>query len=738
MNKLLLPILAMFVLLTACSSNASPAPATPTPSTAPSFPTATGQPTATPPAIFPTDIANTLCPAPTDARPTRLRPTEDTVSLVERPSRTPGPSPTLAPTPSPTPSPTPGYLPPASPISGVGVALPSNAPAISRDNLSQLTHLARWGYGRLRAVTAAPDGSFLLAASSYGLLRYDLQALQTPPQWMPFSQPVNLVDITLSSDGRYIALQHWQLSEDYHQIYGRYYFDLTHQQFVQDLSGVTWSQLIQEPGYGYDLEVYSPDGGLRFSGGLTWGEVPNDEGYMVEQETAFMEMYDTATGKLLYALSDPVQLVRYRDRAMPEACDLYVFSMCGNALAPIPMSPVQAEFSPSGDTFAVLYQAADLYDSSQFSTLRTYRLSDGQFLGQVGSFSAPVVDFTYLPDGEQLLVGFLDGAIQLVDLATHQVTFSARHFHSYTWYLAYSASGEYLVIQRPYEVEIRRASDGSLFGRYAATASAVSPVEDLLAYGTDSGELVILDLDTMQVARRLSAHTALIYSLAFSPDGGQIISSGQDCLVRLWDAHSGLFLHPFEQTSVDAIGEGWTESRIFLYNLNFVPGRNQVIGYGSWGTAVSWNTNSGATQYVITSIPSYTRDGMMTIHPQFPEWFGVDLESDLFYINQNSFSLADGALVGEYQPPANLPADCLDTGPLSADGSLRFTLGYNTRDGQICVLDAATLELVSTFVVIPRPANLSFYLDWLYLSPDGSCLLATTSSGVLYVYQVVP
>jgi WD40 repeat protein len=736
MKKLLIPVCLLLLCLTAaCSAVESPTlpPASPTSSANPTQ-QASPPPSATPPIIFPTDLAATLCPVPTAANPTRLRPIEDTAPQSERPSRTPGPSPTLTITPSPTLTPTPGYLPPATPLLAVGDDLPADSPAISRDNFSQLTHLARWGFGRLRAVAAAPDGSFLIAASNDGILRYDLQSLDTPLQWMPFSQPVNLVDITLSSDGRYLTMQYWGQVEGDRPYIRRYYFDLANQVFVQDIPGVSWSHPIQEPGYGYSMEAISPDGSWRFQGALTWELVAE----YYEQETSLGEMYAAATGQLLYTLNDPVQMVNYRDRAMPEACDLYVFSMCGNALAPAAMSPSQVEFSPAGDTFAVLYQAASLGDSSQFSTLRYYRLSDGHLLGQVGSFSAPVVDFTYLPDGEQLLVGFLDGAVQLVDLASNQVTFSARHFHSYTWYLAYSASGEYLLIQRPYEIEIRRANDGSLFGRYAATASAVSPVEDLLAYGTEDGSLVIMDLDSMQVAQRLSAHTGLIYSVAFSPDGGQIISSGQDCAVRLWDAHTGQYLHPFEQTSVDAIGEGWTESRIFLYHLNFVPGRSQVIGYGSWGTAVSWNTNSGATQYVITSIPSYYRDGMMTIHPQFPEWFGVDLESDLFYINQVSFSLADGALAGEYQPPTNLPTDCLESGPLSADGSLRFTLGYNTRDGQICILDAATLELLSSIAVIPPPANWAFYLDWLYLSPDGSQLIATTSSGVLYVYQITP
>jgi len=348
------------------------------------------------------------------------------------------------------------------------------------------------------------------------------------------------------------------------------------------------------------------------------------------------------------------------------------------------------------------------------------------------------VDMAYLPGQETLLVGFLDGSLQLYDLQEDRATFSVRHFQSPVWYLAFSYTGEYMIIQRPYELEIRRASDGSLVGRYASTASAVSSVRNDIAYGSESGELVIQNLDSLQVLQRIPAHTALIYAVQFSPDGASVITSGQDCDVRLWDAATGAFLHDFYETAVDATGEGWTESRIFLYNLNFVPERHQVVGFGSWGTVVSWDTNSGATQYVLTSLPSYERDGMITIHPQFLEYFGVDLENDLLYINQNGFDIETGALVRAWSPPAGLPADCAASGPVTLDGELRFTLGYNSRDGLVCVLDAATNALVETIQVVPPPADQYYFLDWLYLSPDGRQLVLSAGPGVIYVYQVTP
>ena len=268
---------------------------------------------------------------PTTPYARRPQPTDDALPVTGRNTATP-----VQPSPTPTQTPTPALLSPATPRSPIGVSLPADLPAISRDNLDHLVNLAQWGYGSLRTVVAAPDGSFLIAASSHGLARYDLGSLDLPPQWMPFSQPIPLIDLTLSSDGRYAAIQYWaQVLGDRPQIL-RYYFDLTAGRFVQDVAGVEWSQPIQETESSMDgLRIVSPDGTRILQGGLTWGTLPYAiDGEYFEGETVVVEMFAAASGKQLYTLSDPVQLVRYRDRAMPQGCDLYVFSMCGNALDP--------------------------------------------------------------------------------------------------------------------------------------------------------------------------------------------------------------------------------------------------------------------------------------------------------------------------------------------------------------------------------------------------------------------
>jgi WD40 repeat protein len=448
------------------------------------------------------------------------------------------------------------------------------------------------------------------------------------------------------------------------------------------------------------------------------------------------EVFYTGSGEKLYDLRDDPHYITISDRANPEGCDVHFFSPCGNAYLSVISTPFKASFSNSGVTFTVLYRPRSLYYPNIYGTLRVYRTSDGKLLKIIGSLAHPVQDFSYAPNAEELLIGFVDGSIMLWDIHADEINYSSWHFHEEGAFLSFSADGDFLVIQRRHVVEIRSSDDGTMRSRIPASAVSLSPDGRMMAVGTEEGLIRILDIASGSTLLNIDAHDDIVYSIAFSPDGLYLASSGQDCKLRTWSVVSGEYLHPLETISVNPDDIWGLGSRILIHYLRFVPDTNGIIGFGSWGTVVNWNVDSGAKKYIVESAPLEYYQGMMTVKPYFPEFFSLDLVEQRFQINRLSYNLQDGAYIGEYEPPENLPEYCGYPGPRSLTGNLIFTKGYEYLEGQICIMDSASYQLLGKIEVVQKEDTYFDSIDWLYLSPNGDQLYVSTYGGMVHVYQI--
>jgi WD40 repeat protein len=237
-----------------------------------------------------------------------------------------------------------------------------------------------------------------------------------------------------------------------------------------------------------------------------------------------------------------------------------------------------------------------------------------------------------------------------------------------------------------------------------------------------------------QPVHTIQAHTAKIYALTFSPDGTTLTSSGEDCRVQNWDVATGAHLYDFAENNTEADEMfGW--SRIFIKKMMYVT-EDQLIGYGSWSRVVNWDVPSGETNYMIEPDPLEYYNGMITLDSHFPEFLEFNPENQNFVINYVEYDLDTGEQLGQYQPPDNFAEDCATVGPITADGKLMFSKGYDTREGEICILDTTDQHLVQTMEVTPKIASNYDSISWMYLSPDGSQLLVSLYSGILQVYQI--
>jgi WD40 repeat protein len=686
------------------------------------------------PALFVLILATLLlgsCTSPQIALPPTAPPATVPPSATGSPTTIPSPTRTPTIIPSPLPSETPTAAFPVSTPALMGTPVPGIGEAIGSVNLGRLTHVAQWGRGTILGTVFTPDGSHFVVGSAFGFAIYDSYKLQSLPIWVSFDVPIDYAGLSISQDGNYLRLNRGENAGNILAFPAGF--------AAAEPPGLTWLTPLTRSENQGDFLLNSSDGTKQLKSHVEYNEDFMDIEYSIR------EVYDTHSGALLYKLPDETFYVRYNDIHNPEGCDISSTAMCGNALYPSAFHPYAAAFSPTGDTLTILYRAPNYGNTNQFSVLRIYSARDGKLLGNVGGFEKPIQTFAYQPDGTHLLIAYVDGSIQLWDIQHNEPTFGAWHFNDELWNGEFTSDGRFLLLRRSASLEVRLTQDGSLRSRYEIVAYALSPVDsNVIAIADRDNVIKILRIDSGETVLSIPAHDYRIFAIAFSPDGKTIASSGQDCTIKLWDAQTGAFIHYFENTRVNAYmggppidetGDFTGNSRVFIEYLQFIQGTNQIVGFGSWGTLVSWNVNSGATNYVIYSAPLEFYNGMMTVSPHYPDSFGVDTDKNQLFIGKNIYDLQTGAALGEYKPPKTLPDGCALSGAVSADRNLLFAPGYDSLEGQVCILDAHDYHLIRLLEVISSP-DYSLTVAGLALSSDGKILIVATTMGTVNVYQI--
>ena len=69
--------------------------------------------------------------------------------------------------------------------------------------------------------------------------------------------------------------------------------------------------------------------------------------------------------------------------------------------------------------------------------------------------------------------------------------------------------------------------------------TSVAYGRDQLAAGSEDGTAVIWDKATAAIRHKLKAHRGVVTGVAYSPDGGCLVSAGADGTVRWWDTGTG-------------------------------------------------------------------------------------------------------------------------------------------------------------------------------------------------------
>jgi WD40 repeat protein len=114
------------------------------------------------------------------------------------------------------------------------------------------------------------------------------------------------------------------------------------------------------------------------------------------------------------------------------------------------------------------------------------------------------------------------------------------------------------------------------------TSIAFSPDGKQVVSGSDDHTVRLWDATTGVLLQTLEGHLDKVTSVVFSPDGKQVVSGSDDHTVRLWDATTGATLqklwgHPDLVTSIAFLSDGKLPPTLHVLNHWLVEGITNVL-----------------------------------------------------------------------------------------------------------------------------------------------------------------
>lgn len=125
------------------------------------------------------------------------------------------------------------------------------------------------------------------------------------------------------------------------------------------------------------------------------------------------------------------------------------------------------------------------------------------------------------------------------------------------------------------------------------TAAAMSRDMRFIATAVDGRSLVIWDTAAGRPVRTLVGHQKTIHSLAFSPDGKQLLSGSADATAILWDPATGEQIRTFRGHAGPVL------------SVAFSPDGKQILTGSADKTAILWNAQTCAQ---LQTLKGHTRD----------------------------------------------------------------------------------------------------------------------------------
>ena len=212
------------------------------------------------------------------------------------------------------------------------------------------------------------------------------------------------------------------------------------------------------------------------------------------------------------------------------------------------------------------------------------RIYDANSLSEIAVFEGHknrISALKFDPSGEFLISADMVKAVKCWDIAKQKTSWEETAYTYYYSDIAFLPDGRSFVASEMKEIHLRKLRNGRELRNFDAIGNSIvnmayDPTDRFVAIATDNLTIKLWELRQNRIASTIGG----FFPIAFSPDGGFLVSTLNAMSLAVWDPYSGTKMYTLP-----------TEMEL-IQNLCFSPDGKYLAGSGFLGVVKIWDLES--------------------------------------------------------------------------------------------------------------------------------------------------